>query len=196
MVMGLRQFKKSRCSVLCIGLLHSQGYLAELKAKYQNNCTLAYQDLAALSFSCGIVVQMDYTSSNSGAKMDSLASILKNRFGYHLADFKRNLVNDKSTSDFYCALQENVMNGLPALLLIGVTAFYRLHAIVCDGYHTDGFDHLNFGWGSGSPDDMQNAWYLLPNGMPAGYQFVFSATININPDPNYPEEIISDRDIV
>lgn len=172
------------------------GYLAELKWKYQNNRTLANQDLAALNFSCGIVVQMDYTSSSSAAKADSLASILKNRFGYHLADFKGNLVNEKSTSDFYYALQENMMNGLPALLQIGVTAFYRLHAIVCDGYNTDGFYHLNFGWGSGSPDDIQDAWYLLPNGMPAEYQFVLSATININPDPNYQKEITSDRDIV
>lgn len=42
------------------------GYLAELKSKYQNNRTLTYQHLAALNFSCGIVVQMCYTSSGSG----------------------------------------------------------------------------------------------------------------------------------
>lgn len=88
------------------------------------------------------------------------------------------------------------MNGLPAPLEIGVTAFYRLHAIVCDGYNTDGFYHLNFGWVSGSPNVTQDAWYLLPNGMPAGYQFVISATININPDHHYPKKIASDKDIV
>ena len=108
-------------------------YLSLIKSKYQDNTPLDYSDYASLSFAGGILLQMDYSFEASSADVRDIASILKDKMSYQTAEHNE---------DFYSILIENMMNGLPAVLTI------KGHAIVSDGYNTDGFFHLNFGWGS------------------------------------------------
>lgn len=48
-----------------------------------------------------------------------------------------------------------------------------------DGYNTDYEYHLNFGYGSTSPDTILGAWYELPDSLPQGYSIVNCAVMNI-----------------
>ena len=171
-------------------------YLSDLKQKYQNSIDPSEQEIAALDFACGIALKTDYTSSGSGAHINSVDFILQEKFEYYSAQHVDNLINEKSSSGFYFALQENMMNALPAILKIGVSANYNLHAVVCDGYNTNGFYHLNFGWGSTSPDPITDAWYLLPDGMPANYQMVLEAIVDINAEPAQQAQLTCDKDVV
>lgn len=146
-------------------------------------------DISALCFACGIVVNMDYTSTGSGAYTDVPAY---NRFGY------RYIFKSGDSPDFYDALEDSMKSGKPAQLSIfeedgGV--FYSGHSIVADGFRTSWngntgeYYHLNFGWGSSSPASIANCWYLLPTGMPAGYNFINDATMNIQPGSGTPATI-------
>jgi hypothetical protein len=123
------------------------GYLSELAEKYYNGQNLNENDIAALNFACGILVEMNYRSDVSVAILQDVAVALKNKLEYQSADF----MLDKDNR-FYDVVIENMMNGLPAPLAISA------HAIGADGYNTEGFFHLNFGWGSGIPYEITSCW--------------------------------------
>ncbi|MEI7982947.1 MAG: T9SS type A sorting domain-containing protein, partial [Bacteroidota bacterium] len=50
------------------------------------------------------------------------------------------------------------------------------HNVVVDGYNTDNYFHLNFGWGG-----SYNEWYLLPDEMPYGLTVIEGAIVDIIP---------------
>ena len=102
--------------------------------------------MAALSSACGVAVEMDYGSDGSGAPLYAVQEALVERFGYYSAD-----MFDALTDAGLVALQENMINGLPALLSFSPPDGWGGHVVVCDGYNTDGEYHLNFGWGSDQP---------------------------------------------
>ena len=146
------------------------GYLDVLKNHYQNNIPLTNQDKAALSFACGISVEMSYSSEGSGAYTQDAASAFRNKFGFVSANYQ----NNYGTS-FYNTLRNNMMAMKPAELTIHWADGSNGHAIICDGYNTDDNYHLNFGWGQSD----NTCWYQLPDGMPSGYSVVDGAVVNI-----------------
>jgi hypothetical protein len=145
------------------------------------------EESADLSFACGIIVQMDYTSERSGA-------------WFHPSDFIDDLQyisavkkDPREDPDFYELLKYDMKNGRPALLSIWKEE--GGHAIVADGYRTPGdYYHLNFGWGSFAPDPINEAWYNLPDGLPAGYTIVRRSLVNIEA-PRREEVVISVEEI-
>lgn len=149
-------------------------YLDTLAVHYQNNVPLTNEDLAALNFACGISVEMNYSSSGSGSYTALVASALLNKFGYDSA-----LWMDSDEQGFYDSLSYNMMQAKPAELSILQSDGTGGHAINCDGYNTNDFYHLNFGWGHSNPDPITEAWYILPEGMPAEYTIVTGAVLNI-----------------
>jgi hypothetical protein len=152
-------------------------YLTAIQAKYATGTELDATDIAALSFACGVAVQMDYSSDGSGAHTETIADVLSRRFDFYSAD-----VAGGVSCELYPVLQENLVNGLPALLTIREPNASRGHAIVCDGYNTDGEYHLNFGWGTERPDAMTEAWYRLPIDMPSFLNILVGAILNIRPE--------------
>jgi len=50
------------------------------------------------------------------------------------------------------------------------------HNVVIDGYNTDEYFHLNFGWGG-----TYNGWYLLPDEIPYGLTVIEGAIVDIFP---------------
>lgn len=133
------------------------GYLDRIRAKYSQGADLNDVDIAALSSACGVAVQMDYSSDGSGASLYAAREALVNRLGYHSADMFGAL-----TGAGLVALQENMIDGLPALLSFSPPDGWGGHVVVCDGYNTDGEYHLNFGWGAADPQKITEAWYRLP----------------------------------
>lgn len=136
-------------------------------------------EIAALSFACGISVKMDYGSRGSGAWPSSEA--YKDKFKYAFADEKSG-----SDTDFYDVLRKNMEDGLPAQLSIFKEGNMGGHSIVADGFKDTGEYHLNFGWGDDSPEPINECWYQLPLGMPKGYSVVHSGIVGIYLEPNPP----------
>jgi hypothetical protein len=133
------------------------GYLDAIRLKYSQGIDLNDLDVAALNFACGVAAEMDYSSDGSGASLYKVQTALLDRFGYHCADMYGGL-----TDRGLIVLQENVVNGLPALLSFSPPDNWGGHVIVCDGYNTHGEYHLNFGWGATRPQEITEAWYALP----------------------------------
>jgi|GEM_PF-3570808 hypothetical protein len=155
-------------------------YMKALKQKYQNSQPITDQDIATLNLFAGIESKMDYTAFGSGASIFELPYKLKSGFN----SFKAFLGFGASDwTDFYPILKSDMMNGLPAIFTImSSTVCTSGHAIVSDGYNTDGFYHLNFGWGSDSPDNIMEAWYNLPSEMPMYYNLISEAVVELTSD--------------
>lgn len=145
-------------------------YLDDLKVAYENYDNITNDMISAISFGAGVSVEMDYSSDGSGASTQSVYYALLYKFDYDTASF----VTDINTI-FYNNLQTDMMEARPANLGIQESGAPYGHSIICDGYNgTDNTYHLNLGWG-GSWD----GWYTLPSGMPAGFNIINRAVINI-----------------
>lgn len=151
-------------------------YLVTVQAKYDAGMALDDTDIAALSFACGVAVQMNYSSEGSGAWTADVARVMWQELDFYSGD-----VTDGLSCELARVLQENLINGLPALLTIREPNALRGHAIVCDGYNTKGEYHLNFGWGAERPDTTTEAWYRLPVHMPTFLSVLTGAIVNIQP---------------
>lgn len=160
-------------------------YLETIKIKYDNNQPLNDVDKAALNFACGISVKMCYSSSKSSSALANIVETLTRKFGFNSAEYVDwdDAIHNK--------LKNNIMNGLPAIL--GISAIGGIgHAIISDGYNTDGFFHFNFGWGESKPNVITDAWYKIPENMGAEYNIIETATINILSRSTTQNELVSD----
>ncbi|MBN2415731.1 C10 family peptidase [bacterium] len=133
------------------------------------------QAVGELTYHCGVAVDMNYSSSGSGAFTSDVAPALSEYFrarGEYV----------KNTGDFYTRLRTNMENSRPAEL--SISGSYGGHAVVVDGFRdTGGSDeyHLNMGW-YGTSD----AWYVLPdvNSSPYSFTVVNGAVLDIVPSPD------------
>jgi hypothetical protein len=82
---------------------------------------------------------------------------------------------------------------LPAAMGIGVEGICDGgHLVIVDGYNTDNYFHLNFGWGQDLPDTITEAWYLMPYEIPANFQQIKEIFYNIrNVDSSQPALMIT-----
>lgn len=121
---------------------------------YDSNSTdAAKAAVANLMYSCGVSVDMDYSSDESGASSLDMGPALYKYFNY-----------DKSMSApqryfyglmdwenmIYAELQQN------RPVLYGGQSYEGGHQFVCDGYSEDGYFHFNWGWGG-----MSDGYFLL-----------------------------------
>jgi hypothetical protein len=114
--------------------------------------------IGALTADAGVSVNMNYTSSGSGADTLVASTALVNTFGYGNAKTAYNAGSSIPAANRNNMLNPNLDAGYPNLL--GISGPPGGHAIVCDGYGYNSstlYHHLNLGW-SGS----NNAWYNLP----------------------------------
>jgi parallel beta-helix repeat protein len=151
-------------------------YLQAIQSKYGAGIDLNDTDAAALSFACGVVLKMDYSSEGSGAAPSAIQDALLQKLHYHRADMFGGLSRES-----LLVLQENIINRLPALVGIEPPDGFGGHAVVCDGYNTDEEYHLNFGWGADSPEEITAVWYHLPSEMLSHANVVSETILNIEP---------------
>lgn len=147
--------------------------------------TDAIEEIARLMKVCGISVEMDYNTSNgggSGARDDLVPSALINHFGYdqslHL-EYRDYYQAETWNNMIYASLA----NG--PVYYGGTTLAGGGHAFVCDGYDSDGYFHINWGW-----NGDYNGFFLLSalnpegqgiGGSAGGYNFRQSAVLGIRP---------------
>lgn len=151
-------------------------HIADIQAKYDANINISDMEAAVLSFACGVAVQMDYSSEGSGASPYNVREALLDKIGYYSSDMTGGLSHES-----YHILQENMINGLPALLSISPPDGWGGHVVVCDGYNTNGSYHLNFGWGAEYPEEMTEVWYHLPENLMSDLSIVTEAILNVQP---------------
>lgn len=144
-------------------------YFDSIAAKFPAYIPLNTEEVAALIFSCGVAAQQVYTSSVSGTFGVDQAYDAYLRFGY--ADAV--LVFDSDTS-FYTHMKHNMMDGMPVHLALLSSTGQGGHNVVTDGYNTDEYYHLNFGWGG-----SYNGWYLLPEEIPYNLTIIEGAVMDI-----------------
>ena len=144
-------------------------YLDTLNSHYQNNIALTNQDMAALTFACGVAATQVYTSQGSGTFAVSQAYEAYQKFNCNNAVLLLN-----TDTSLYSHLAQNMKDSLPAHLALVDSAWSTGHNVVVDGYNTDNFFHVNFGWGGSS-----NGWYLLPDQMPYNLNVVEGLIVDI-----------------
>ncbi|MCF7912549.1 MAG: C10 family peptidase [Candidatus Cloacimonetes bacterium] len=145
------------------------GYLDTVVEHYASQELLTSQDLAALSYACGVSVEMSYSSDGSGANTGDVAYALRNKFDYDTATW-----NENYGGSFFNNVADDMKQMQPCEFSIYTDGWNDGHAIVCDGYNTDDYYHLNYGWGSSNI-----GWYYLPEGMPSNYSIIGGAVRNI-----------------
>jgi hypothetical protein len=147
-------------------------YLDTLVGHYQSATPLTDQDKAALTFACGTAATQVYNAAGSGTFGVDQAFDAYIRFGCDTIELL-----DESDTDLYSRLSRNMKNADPAHLAVVNPTWTSGHNLVVDGYNTDGFYHLNFGWGG--PYD---GWYLLPDDMPYGLTVIEGIIVDIMPN--------------
>jgi len=147
-------------------------YLDTLETHYQNQQTLTNNDVAAMTFACGVAATQVYTSSGSGTFGVSQALEAYQKFNFLSAT----LLTEADTN-VYSRMAENISNELPVHLAVVDPAWSSGHNVVVDGHNDENYFHLNFGWGGYS-----NGWYLLPDEFPYGLTVLEGAIVDIIPN--------------
>ena len=157
---------------------------AEMKDQYDYNETgVAAEAVAELMRYCGQAVQMDYTSSGSGANVSAATMI--NFFGYSKTA-KDVSHRSYGNMDWENLIYNEVYNHRPVLY----AGFNNSggHQFVIDGYDGKGLFHVNWGWG-GSCDGYFVLSVLNPDGRGIGggsssdgYSMGQDAVIGLQPD--------------
>ncbi len=121
-------------------------------------------EVAKLMKAVGVAVDMSYSTDGSGAYHQMVAYALQKYFGIaKTATFvSRNWYSDDEWVELiYNELKEN------RPMVYGGASKNTAHSFVCDGYRTDGYWHMNWGWG-GAYDGWFAMTCLAPEGIGAG----------------------------
>lgn len=160
----------------------------DMKANYADNETGTAADaVAQLMKYCGVAVCMKYgLSANGGsaAYSEAIPYALKEYFGYDGGvhhTYRKNYDYVEWVNLIYSELAE----GRPVAL--GGQSMGGGHAFVCDGYDTDDYFHINWGWG-GESDGYFRLSVLQPREQGIGgsstldgFSFTQNAIIGIQP---------------
>ena len=143
-------------------------------------------DMAALSFACGVAATQVYTSEMSGTFSVNQAYDAYLRFGCDDAILYR-----KENEELFPTLISNMQNALPAHLAIEDAGGTMGHNVVVDGYNTDNYFHVNFGYGG-----SYNAWCIVPDQMPFGLTVIEGIIVDIMKNYVSAEEMeVADNEI-
>jgi peptidase C10-like protein len=154
-------------------------YLNTLSHHYDNELPLTDDDKAAITFACGVAAEQVYNPSGSGTFGVDQAYDAYLKFNVDTVELL-----DENDPDVYTRLADDIKNANPAHLAIVNEEWTSGHNLVVDGYNTDEYFHLNFGW-SGSYD----GWYLLPSELPFELTVIEGIIVNIVLEPENNETI-------
>lgn len=131
-------------------------YLQTLQSHYENQIPLTNDDKAAITFASGVAATQVYGAGGSGTFGVNQAYEAYQRFNCTTCSLLTN-----SNPDIYERMSCNIKDGLPVHLAVVNEGWTVGHNVVLDGYNTDNYYHVNFGWGG-----SQNGWYLIPEELP------------------------------
>ena len=112
------------------------------------------QEVAQLMYDCGVMVEMDYTLNESGAKMYKIAAAMNEHMSY--SDKILEICRASYPVDEWFSIMKNEIDA-NRVVIYSASGSVGGHAMVCDGYDTDGCKlHINWGWGG-----TANGFYTL-----------------------------------
>lgn len=107
----------------------------------------AADEVAKLMKYCGWALNMDYGTDASGAYSEAIPDALKTYFGYD-GGVRHAYRRCYSYMEWVDLIYSELANNRPVAL--GGQSMGGGHSFVCDGYDTDDYFHINWGWGGGS----------------------------------------------
>lgn len=146
---------------------------ANMKDRYEsyydenNNIVNEWNDteanaVAKLMYDCGVALEMAYGPYSSGASDTEMTLALCNYFNYH-ADL---ITRDGHTVDeFLARIKEELDNSRP--LVFNGQGSGGGHSYIVDGYDSNDYLHVNWGWG-GISDGYFNVSYMNPDDLGTG----------------------------
>lgn len=140
---------------LTYNLANSTMDWANMLDHYDSEATDAQKTaVASLMRDCGYATNMQYSLSASGTTANTIPTALHYNFGYDKT--ARSLQRAYYTSaDWENIIYEEIKNGRP-VIITGVSNARGGHCFVCDGYSSDRYFHINWGWGG-----MSDGYFLL-----------------------------------
>ncbi|MBN3035872.1 MAG: C10 family peptidase [Bacteroidales bacterium] len=145
------------------------GWLDSIQGRWLTGSPLKNDERAALTFACGAAARQVYTSSVSGTFGVVQAYNAYLKFGFDQCE-----LIDESDTSLYSRLSHNMKHAQPAHLAVVTPQWDMGHNVVVDGYNTDDYYHINFGWGG-----TYNGWYLIPDEIPYGLTVIEGLVIDI-----------------
>jgi len=144
-------------------------YMNTVSQHFSQSQPLTDQDMAALNFACGVACKQVYSPKGSGTFGVNQAYNAYLRFNCSTVQ-----LFTESSDDVYASIIDDIQNARPVHLAVVTPSWDAGHNLIIDGYNTDGFFHLNFGWG-GSYD----TWYQLPTDLPYDLTVLEGVIVNI-----------------
>jgi hypothetical protein len=144
-------------------------YLSTLQSHYESQIPPTNDDKAALTFACGVAATQVYGASGSGTFGVDQAYEAYQRFNCTTISLL-----DEDDPDLYERMSSNMKDALPAHLAVVNEGWTVGHNVVLDGYNTDNYFHVNFGWGGSN-----NGWYLIPEELPYDLTVVEGVIVDI-----------------
>ena len=167
---------------------------------YTSSATTAEKNaVATLMYHCGVVSEMDYSPSGSGASNNFMLAGMVNHFGYDPG--VEVLIKDCMTEeDFISGIEAELVQGRP-VMFSARTVGNSGHSFVGDGIDADGLIHINWGW-KGVCDGFFQVSVMDPDNQGIGgsisneaYTEQVLAYTHIQPDVNgaYHYSLVSDK---
>ncbi|MDE6683212.1 MAG: C10 family peptidase [Muribaculaceae bacterium] len=141
--------------------------------------------VAFLMKSCGYSVEMNYSTTGSGALSPRIGYALGEYFKYDKSKL-RYMIRDCFSLDEWEQMIYSSLKYYGPVILNGQSNDGG-HSFVCDGYDKDGYFHINWGWGG-----VSDGYYLLNvldpynqgiggSGDNSGFNYMQDAIIGITP---------------
>ena len=131
-------------------------YLDTIQTHFDQETPLTDTDKAALIFACGTAATQVYSPQGSGTFGVSQAFDAYEKFNCQQIELLTS-----EDQDVYDKTIQNIKTGLPVHLAIVNEAWNAGHNLIIDGYNTNDYYHLNFGWGG-----TYDGWFDLPDELP------------------------------
>lgn len=147
-------------------------YLNTLNDHWDQQIPLTNNDKAAVTVACGFAMHQVYNPGGSGTFGVDQADHAYQRFGFTDAELLQ-----PENPELFTRLSSNMMNALPAHIAVVNLDWTVGHNMVVDGYNTDDFYHINFGWGG-----PYNGWYHIPSGLPYSLTVIEGVIVDILPE--------------
>lgn len=124
-----------------------------------NDSPVSKDAVAKLCYECGVATRMNYSHDGSGTQDSYSVQALYSYMRYRASTISWLFRECFSSQEEWDAIWKKELDEGRPLLYAGTTVDLAGHAFIFDGYDSNGYVHVNWGWG-GNSDGYYNMSYL------------------------------------